>query len=98
MDENNRNFILAIVLSIGVLFAWQFFFVPKHQPPVKPVEQTQPVQPGPPQPQPGGETTPGAALQPGAVTAATMTRAEALAQSPRIVIDTPSLKGSVRVR
>ena len=30
MDENNRNFILAIVLSIGVLFAWQFFFVPKH--------------------------------------------------------------------
>ena len=37
MDENNRNFILAIVLSIGVLFAWQFFFVPKHQPPVKPV-------------------------------------------------------------
>ena len=32
MDENNRNFILAIVLSIGVLFAWQFFFVPKPQP------------------------------------------------------------------
>ncbi len=30
MDENNRNFILAIVLSIGVLFAWQYFFVPKH--------------------------------------------------------------------
>ena len=29
MDENNRNFITAIVLSIGVLFAWQYFFVPK---------------------------------------------------------------------
>ena len=43
MDENNRNFILAIVLSIGVLFAWQFFFVPKHPPPVTPAEQTQPV-------------------------------------------------------
>ncbi len=29
MDENNRNFILAILLSIGVLFAWQVFFLPK---------------------------------------------------------------------
>ena len=59
MDENNRNFILAIVLSIGVLFAWQFFFVPKHPPPVKPAEQTQPVEPGPPQPQAGGRDYPG---------------------------------------
>ena len=33
MDENNRNFILAIVLSIGVLFAWQYYFVPKHPTP-----------------------------------------------------------------
>ena len=32
MDENNRNFILAIILSIGVLFAWQYFFVPKPHP------------------------------------------------------------------
>ena len=32
MDENNRNFILAIVLSIGVLFAWQYFFAPKPHP------------------------------------------------------------------
>ncbi|HEX2446558.1 MAG TPA: membrane protein insertase YidC, partial [Methyloceanibacter sp.] len=75
MDENNRNFILAIVLSIGVLFAWQYFFLPKH-PPVKPEgeqQQTQ-VEPGPPQPQPGGEATPGGAPQPGGTTAATMTR------------------------
>src|SRR5680860_1139021 len=28
MDENNRNFILAIVLSMVVLFAWQFIVVP----------------------------------------------------------------------
>ncbi len=32
MDENNRNFLLAIVLSIAVLFVWQMFFgLPKHQ-------------------------------------------------------------------
>ncbi len=40
MDENNRNFILAIILSIGVLFSWQLFFAPKPHPPVgAPVEQ-----------------------------------------------------------
>ena len=32
MDENNRNFILAIVLSIVVLVGWQYFYgVPKMQ-------------------------------------------------------------------
>ncbi len=32
MDDNNRNFILAIVLSMVVLFAWQMFFgLPKQQ-------------------------------------------------------------------
>ena len=39
MDENNRNFITAIVLSIGVLFAWQYFFVPKPPQP-QPGQQT----------------------------------------------------------
>jgi len=45
MDENNRNFILAIILSIGVLFAWQYFFVPKPPPGAgaPPAEQQQQV-------------------------------------------------------
>ncbi|MGZ8400389.1 MAG: membrane protein insertase YidC [Methyloceanibacter sp.] len=100
MDENNRNFILAIVLSIGVLFAWQYFFVPKHQPPVKPEgEQSQQVEPGPPQPQTGGEASSGGGVpQPGAALAVTMTRDEALAQSRRVVIDTPSVKGSIALK
>ena len=57
MDENNRNFILAIVLSIGVLFAWQYFFVPKpHQAPgTQTAEQQQQAEQGPPQPEGGGE-------------------------------------------
>jgi len=63
MDENNRNFILAIVLSICVLFAWQYFFVPKY-PPQQPGRQTaeqqqqqqpqKPAEPGPPQPRAEG--------------------------------------------
>ncbi|MBC8021442.1 MAG: membrane protein insertase YidC [Methyloceanibacter sp.] len=99
MDENNRNFILAIVLSIGVLFAWQYFFLPKPQQGLgpQPAEQSQ-VEPGPPKPQGGGEQPQGGAPQPGGPAAVTLTREEALAQSPRIAIDTPSLKGSIALK
>jgi YidC/Oxa1 family membrane protein insertase len=112
MDENNRNFILAIVLSIGVLFAWQFFFVPKHPPQQPPGQQTaeqqqqqqqqpqKPAEPGPPQPRAeGGAPAPaGTAVQPGGTPAATETREEALAASPRVAIDTPSVKGSINLK
>jgi YidC/Oxa1 family membrane protein insertase len=102
MDENNRNFILAIVLSIGVLFAWQYFFVPKHtQAPgtqtTEQQQQQQQTEQGPPQPG-GGEAQSGGAPQPGPAAAPTMTREEALAQSPRIAIDTPSLIGSIALK
>ena len=65
MDENNRNFILAIVLSMVVLFGWQYFFVPKPKPGAEtPPAGQQQTEPGPPQP---GGTTPGTgAPQPGA--------------------------------
>ena len=102
MDENNRNFILAIVLSIGVLFAWQYYFVPKH--PVLVTEtaeqqQTeQQTEQGPPQPPGGGEVQSGGAPQPGPSAAPTPTREAALAQSPRIAIETPSLRGSIALK
>src|SRR6476660_7092600 len=100
MDENNRNFLLAIVLSIGVLFAWQFFFVPRHPGEQKPpADQTQ-VQPGPAGPSQHGTQTPpiGGGTQPGGAATALLTREEALAASPRIAIDTPSLKGSIALK
>ena len=107
MDENNRNFILAIVLSIGVLFGWQYFFVPKH-PPQAPGTQTaqqqpaqQPVQPGPPQPSgEGGAPAPatGVRLPAGAPETSTLTRDEALASAPRLAIDTPGIKGSINLK
>ena len=100
MDENNRNFITAIVLSIGVLFAWQYFFVPKTPQP-QPGQQTAEQktqtpaqqQPGPPQPRSeGGAPAPaGTAVQPGAPQVAAQTRDEALASGPRVAIDTPSI-------
>ena len=90
MDENNRNFILAIILSIGVLFAWQQFFVPKHPDTgAPPAEQQQQVEHGPPQPQPGGEAASGVAPQPGVAGAAPLTREGGLAQSPRVGLAPP---------
>src|SRR4029450_8715667 len=104
MDENNRNFLLAILLSIGVLFAWQYFFVPQHPPAGKPPteqsqQQQQQAEPGP--PRPGAQTqTPsaGGPPPPRAGTAAALTREEALAQSPRIAIDTAALIGSIALK
>jgi YidC/Oxa1 family membrane protein insertase len=99
MDENNRNFILAIVLSMVVLFAWQFIFVPET-----PEQPTQQSEQAPPQPSASSETPQvdgapavGGAPQPeGAPTG--MTREEALAASPRVAIDTPSVKGSISLK
>jgi YidC/Oxa1 family membrane protein insertase len=101
MDENNRNFILAIVLSMTVLFAWQFFFVPTPPPREQQTAQTEQAQKtgeqGPPSPSAIGQAprpSTGTAPQPeGAPTG--MTRAAALAASPRIAIETPSVRGSI---
>ena len=101
MDENNRNFILAILLSLGVLFAWQVFFLPKPPQAPETTPQTaqqapQPAEPGPPQPQSG--PTPGTGAPQAGAAAVALTREEALAKSPRIAIDTLSLKGSIALK
>ena len=94
MDENNRNFLLAIVLSIAVLFVWQMFFgLPKQQQQEAKHQQEQTNQSAP--PQPGGTTAP---TLPGGEAQTTQTREQALAASPRIAIDTPSLKGSISLK
>jgi YidC/Oxa1 family membrane protein insertase len=98
MDENNRNFLLAIVLSIAVLFVWQMFFgLPKHQQlqqqEAQKQQAEQTIQGAP--PQPGGTTAP---TLPGTEQQQALTRDQALAASPRIAIDTPSLKGSIALK
>ncbi|HKA64124.1 MAG TPA: membrane protein insertase YidC [Methyloceanibacter sp.] len=110
MDENNRNFILAIVLSIGVLFAWQYFFVPKHPPQQPPGQQTaeqqqqqqpqKPAEPGPPQPRAEGQppSPAGTPVAPGDAQTATETREEAIASSQRVAIDSPGIKGSINLK
>ncbi|MDB5614670.1 MAG: yidC [Devosia sp.] len=99
--ENNRNIILAIVLSMAVLFGWQFFVAgPQMQRAQQQAEIAAQQQAAA---NPGLATpgTPGAAVA-GAPVAATgtatfETRDAALAASQRVSIDTEDLSGSINL-
>src|SRR5690348_17916357 len=97
MDQQ-RNLIIAIALSIAILLGFEYFFgqrQPVHHPaPATQTQtQTQTQTTAPSTPSTPGTATPSA---PGAATAPeTKPRDEVLAGSPRVTIDTPSLKGSI---
>ena len=107
MREDNKNLLLAIILSGIVLIAWNYFYgVPQMtqqrnaaQPPV--VQQTQPPVPGQPSPsQAGGPSAPVPGTVPSTPPVAPVveTREAALSRSPRVAIDTPSIRGSINLR
>ncbi len=107
--KNNQNVIIAIALSFVIIVAWQFFVIsPKMQAERKRLqEQSQSVTPGTtatPSPATGTGTsapaTPGAPNAAPAASAAAPTavsRDAALAETARVTIDTPSLKGSINL-
>ena len=104
---DNKNTILAIVLSALVLLGWQYFFaVPQEkarqeQLQAQQQKQTvptpgQPGQVGQPPAQSGTPEVPGQTNAPAA--AAPVTREAALAGSPRVSIATESLQGSIALK
>ncbi|QIB34182.1 membrane protein insertase YidC [Ancylobacter pratisalsi] len=100
MTSENRNMIVAIVLSMAVLIAWQFFSgVPQMEAQRQQQAQEQTAQQAA---QPGAQSAapaPGTvAPAPAALPPKAMTRAEALARSPRVAIDTPRVIGSVSLK
>jgi YidC/Oxa1 family membrane protein insertase len=94
-----RNLLIAIVLSVGILIAFQFAFE-RMRPPQPPgttggTSATAPATPGPAtqsvSPAPSASTN-----APGAAPAhAAETREAALAEQPRVKINTPRLHGSI---
>ncbi|MFS8035912.1 membrane protein insertase YidC [Xanthobacter sp. AM11] len=106
--SDNRNMFIAIGLSMAILIGWQYFFgIPQAERQRQAAEQqriTQQAQ----QPAPGGSATPtpGTTPAPGGVPQAgapaalsrPLTRAEAVAATPRAAIDTQRLKGSISLR
>ena len=87
--ENQRNMILAIVLSLLVLLGWQlaserFFPTPKAPPAA--------TKPG------AAPATPGALPTTGDTPRILRSRSAVLGSSPRVAIDTPKLAGSINLR
>jgi len=108
--SDQKNTILAIVLSALVLIVWQVYFgVPQMEKQKQVQQQAQersqqppalpPQTPGAvPQTPPAPGTAPQAPTQGATVAPQTMSRDAALAASPRVRIDTPSLAGSIALK
>jgi YidC/Oxa1 family membrane protein insertase len=100
---DNRNTILAVILSGLVLIAWQYFYnVPQmERQRAQSQNEAQTVKPA----QPDPSASPSAPAQAGAPSAASaaanalvVSRDEALAATPRVKIETPSLTGSISLK
>ncbi len=99
--QNNRNYFIAIALSVLIVLGWQFLYMNprieaqrKAELAQKAQQQTEQVQ----TPAAGGAGTAqtnGAA--PSGQAAATTSLADALAKNPRVTIDTAALAGSINL-
>lgn len=92
MKEEQKNFIIFAVLAAFILFAWQpivdFIIPPSQQQP--PVTQSKAGEP---------RVTPNPAADPAADTPmAARDRAVVLRETPRIAIDTPTVRGSLNLK
>src|SRR3954462_5379624 len=105
---DNRNTILAVILSGLVLIAWQYFYNVPQMERQRALQQTQAelakpspqATPGSTTPQPGTPTPSAnapAANQP-ASAATVVARDTAIAATPRIKINTPRLSGSISLK
>lgn len=102
---DNRNTILAVILSGIVLIAWQYFYNVPQMEKQRAQTQTQ-AELAKPTPQTApGSTTPGAppsanapANTPAAAAAAVVSRDAAIAATPRVKIETPSVIGSISLK
>ncbi|MEW6150945.1 MAG: membrane protein insertase YidC [Bradyrhizobium sp.] len=104
---DNRNTILAVILSGLVLIAWQYFYNVPQMEKQRAQQQTQAELQKGSAPQPSASTTPGSAPQPGAAQPSTpavnqaqpvVARETAIAASPRVKIETPRIAGSISLK
>ncbi|HEX2633905.1 MAG TPA: membrane protein insertase YidC [Bradyrhizobium sp.] len=104
---DNRNTILAVILSGLVLIAWQYFYNMPQMEKQRAAQQAQSemVKPAPQAEHATPSTTPPSNTAPSAnapaqspSTAAVVSREAAIAATPRVKIDTPRLTGSISLK
>ena len=106
MRNENKNLIVAIALSMAILIGWQYFFAApeaeRHR--LATQQQSTQVNPNAPNPpatpsQAGGPSAPVPGTVPSSPAIPSVeTREAALARSPRVSVDTPSIRGSINLR
>ena len=97
--EKNRNYFIAIALSVVIVLGWQFLYMnPRMEAQQRALEAQQALQEAsrPATPESPGATVSGS-LPGSSQAAATVSREQALAKNPRILIDTPALSGSINL-
>jgi len=96
MNYDNKNFILAIVLSALIIFGWQFFYA---GPKTKQEEAArQAAQPTTTETTGTSTTAAGGGQVPGTAQPAQVSRDEALKTSPRLPIEAGSVTGSINLQ
>jgi YidC/Oxa1 family membrane protein insertase len=107
MREDNKNLLVAIGLSMAVLLGWNVFYAgPQTERARQQAQQTAQTQPGaavptgaPSPSQAGGPAAPVPGTVPAPAAAPTLEPREAvIARTPRVAIDTPSIRGSISLR
>ena len=102
----NKNVFIAIALSLIVIVGWQFFYIgPRTEAERKAAEQhaaqqsaTKPADAPSTAPTPGGGTAATPAGVPADAAAIARDRATAIAASPRAIIESPAIIGSVNLK
>src|SRR5262245_47814261 len=110
MKEDNRNFILAIVLSMLIILGWNYFYAQpmlekqrqqteqSQKPPPALPEQPAPGQPARPQPGSQAQAVPPSAEPSVTTPGVPQPREVVLTQAPRLPIRTPSVEGSINLK
>ncbi len=97
--DNQKNLLIAIILSIAVLFGWQMIYgtpQPQREQAGRPAPTETVPSPGASGPDAAAPAAPGTTAP--STPAVAPTREAALAASPRVQIDTPSVRGSIALK
>jgi YidC/Oxa1 family membrane protein insertase len=101
--ENNRNYIVAIVLSVLILFGWQYFYMGPRMEAQRQADLAKQTAQDVATQQPANSAAapgaaPGGGVPPAGAAGGAVSRDAAIGATGRVAIDTPDLSGSINLR